>query len=105
MWKSQVTFEETIAFLNELIALDPEAMRALVEHHVPANQGLVDHPTVQVSGYDGAPPKVGLLGILNGLFGTDEEGWGVISALFEDDGRLVKFMRTVHKNARAPAAP
>lgn len=81
MIKQSITLEEVVAFLNELVVIDRAAMTALVETRVPCNEALADHPTVQVScREDGA--RVGLLGILNGLFGVDERGYGAIGAQF-----------------------
>ncbi|GAG68378.1 unnamed protein product [marine sediment metagenome] len=34
--------------------------------------------------------QVGMIGILNGLFGSDEHGWGHISADY-DNGKVIKF--------------
>jgi hypothetical protein len=82
--KESVTLDETIAFLNELVKLDAEALGSLVETRVPCNNALAHHATVQVNAYEGkCKYKVGLLGILNGLFGTDDKGWGGIAASFD----------------------
>jgi hypothetical protein len=98
--------DSLIAFLNELIAIDPYAIAELLITRVPCNQQLADHPTVQVaSGKDGggyifiAPGtfRVGMLGILNGFCGKIDEGprkdWGPITARYED-GRLICVERT-----------
>lgn len=88
--QKSITPYDVVALLNEAVKLDPAAMHALVESRVPCNEALADHPTIQVSVYDertGEPTpgqfKVGILGILNGLFGTDSAGWGCITANFE----------------------
>jgi len=87
---TSVTPEDVVKLLNEAVKLDPAAMRALVEARVPCNEALADHPTIQVSAYNeqtGKPTpgnfKVGILGLLNGLFGTDSVGWGFITANFD----------------------
>lgn len=90
--KSQVTIDETIDLLNELIRLDKPAIAALLANRVPCNQALADHPTVQVQAQNDGY-HVGLLGIINGLFGTDDHLWGPICFEFED-GHLTKFKRT-----------
>jgi len=91
--RQNVTLDGTIAFLNELTAIDRVAMTMLLTNLVPCSKDLVKHPTVQVGeGQDGIP-IVGLLGILNGLFGIDDDGWGAIAAVFED-GKLVEFVKT-----------
>jgi hypothetical protein len=74
--------QRIVAFLNELTAIDPEAMLALVESRVPCNAALVGHPTVQV--VSGPLPDtftVGILGILNGLCGVHSNGWGGIAGV------------------------
>ena len=92
--------DHAIAVLNEMVRLDSEATRKLVEFRAPCNKQLADHPSIQVAGEDTAP-LVGVLGMLNGIFGTHGveagkfEGWGPIAAVFEDDGRLVRFERLV----------
>jgi hypothetical protein len=78
--------EQVSAFLNTLVALDPDAMMALVESRVPCNEVLADHPTVQVHVGEGGQPMVGLLGILNGLVGD-----GRLCAVYDDNGRLLRF--------------
>jgi hypothetical protein len=57
------------------------------------NDELAKHPTVQVETHYSAP-AVGLLGIINGIFGTivggKLDGYGYIVAVFEH-GKLVGF--------------
>ena len=89
-----MNYLQAISFLNELIALDPQAITALVESRVPCNQALADHPTVQVSATTGNGFSVGLLGVLNGLFGAREDGWGFITAVFDDNGQITEFKKT-----------
>ena len=95
MIKPSVTVAEVVALLNELVKLDPAAMNALVESRVHCNDAFADHPTVQVSSRKGGNGEdgfeVGLLGILNGIFGTDPKGWGPIAACF-NEGVLYEFI-------------
>lgn len=72
-----------IDYLNELHRLDPVAIHQLMETRVPCNQALSDHGTTQVSGTVGSP-TVGTLGILNGLVGVRDDGWGYITAVYDD---------------------
>jgi hypothetical protein len=76
--------EEIIALLNEINELDPSVLPALIEHRVPCNQKLADHPTVQV-GKTSDGYEVGLLGILNGLCGVKEDSTGYIGARYKDE--------------------
>ncbi len=87
------TVDEAIATLNSILQADHEAIRKLIERRIPCNQALADHPTVQVDGIaDGH--YVGMLGIINGLFGVDEREWGYIAAQYDDAGQLQRFIRT-----------
>lgn len=90
-----IDIDHTIRLLNEALKLDPQAVTALIEHRVPCNDQLADHPSIQC----GHPPdqptaRVGLLGLLNGIFGADENGWGPIAAVFEEPDTLVRFERS-----------
>jgi len=89
MLKKTITRDEVINFFNELINIDKSAIAALIANRVPCNERLANHPTVQVGkqneGYD-----VGMLGILNGLFGCDNDGFGGILFCFDDKNNLIK---------------
>lgn len=87
-----VTLAQVIERLNSMVAADPEAMRALVEHRVPCNEAMADHPTVQVGRrrdpgpYGDRPFEVGMLGVLNGILGTQGEGGpGYLASVMDVD--------------------
>jgi|ERR1035437_5064595 hypothetical protein len=88
MIKPNVTPQELVDFLNELVVLDREAMRDIIYARVECNEALANHPTVQVATYDRFPYALGLLGVLNGLFGVYDEGsrkgWGCIGIQYPD---------------------
>lgn len=93
--------EPVIQYLNSLLLLDPVAITKLVETRVEVNKDFTKHETVQILdiGTDENPMySVGLLGILNGLCGVDDDGWGFIVAECDlDTGRILKF---IHKKDR-----
>ena len=89
MVKESVTLKETVDFLNSLIKVDSSAINSLFSTRISCNEDLADHETVQVMAR-GEFFQVGMIGILNGLFGIDEHGWGHISADY-DDGKITKF--------------
>jgi len=70
-------------------------------HRVPCNEALGDHESIQVAAFDvfdsvapavyTGPYTVGMLGIINGLFGIGPDGWGYIIGHTDDDGQFVKF--------------
>ena len=93
MIKNNVTLEETAAFLNELLKTDPITVNAFFNIRITCNESLARHPTVQVNCQGEALKRwnqVGLIGILNGLFGIDEKGWGHLS-LSLDNGTITSF--------------
>jgi len=107
MIKESITLDEAIAFLNSLIKVDANAMEGLVLHKVPCNDDMVDHETVQVKRTEfEVVGHVGMLGILNGLFGIhgseagSKESYGPITAVFSSgaDMRLQEFRRTTNHN-------
>jgi len=86
---------EIIQRLNALIQ-DPrvrEDVGRLLEVRVNASLETCEHPTIQVHS-----DLLGTLGLLNGITGVIEsgpkQGWGYITAVFDDDGKLMSFMRT-----------
>lgn len=88
--KESVTLQETVDFLNELLVTDPTAISSLFSVRLACNKKLADHETVQVGALSKSFFQVGMIGILNGLFGIDKYGWGHISADYED-GKIIRF--------------
>lgn len=102
-WKNSVTLDEVIGLLNAAAALDRIAMTNLVGCRVPCNAELASHPTIQTGQVgDSLLDRVGIIGILNGLFGVDEEGWGPL-IIDVGDGAL-RFGRTGPPGARSKGA-
>ena len=102
--------ERIVGFLNELIAVDEEAVRNLSVLRTPCNRELADHPTVQVLTETSATSwpsdkslrfKVGMIGILNGLCGVDDDGVGPITAIYtvqsdvSEDGKRLEGQHSV----------
>lgn len=89
----KVEIDDIIDALNDILSADPEAIQKLVETYIPCNDKLADHPTVQVQA-DEKGCKVGLLGVLNGVLGADDNGLGYICACFDESGKLTEFKIT-----------
>lgn len=90
MIKEKVTLQETVDFLNGLLEIDPLAINALFSARVACNEKLANHETVQVGRVSENYYQVGMIGVLNGLFGKDEDGWGYVGGIHED-GKLIGF--------------
>lgn len=82
-----------VDYLNNLIAIDREAVEQLCAMRVACNSELAAHPSVQVGATEDQPPRywVRLLGILNGLCGSYDDGWGAVAAIVEPDGSIWRF--------------
>jgi len=84
--KKSVTPRAVVKLLNEMLEIDPRATRLLANMRVACNKSLENHPTIQVGAYKKSDkPGVGIIGVLNGLFGIDSSGFGPIVAVYDDD--------------------
>lgn len=94
MIKESIKLDGTIDFLNSLLTYDREGISKLFESRIECNKKLGDHPTVQVY-FDKKQDKdyVGVLGLLNGLFGIADDGYGAIAMDLDDNGIITKFER------------
>ena len=101
--------DDMIAFLNATLALDPDAVTALVVARVPCNAEVATYLHIQANSRarrraDGT--EMGLLGTLNGFFGTYADGpwkgYGAIMAQLSA-GRVLRFVRTDLSGQNPPA--
>jgi hypothetical protein len=91
--KQSVTPQDVCDLMNELLKLDYACASGLINYHQPCNKTVADHPTIQVRQYGDEEPSVGILGILNGMFGIREDGMGAIC--YEIDlGEILRFIPT-----------
>ena len=112
MIKDDVKLGEVIDFLNSLLNLDKNAVTALFSARTYCNNKIGAHPTVQIQeepfsnilAFDENDNMlhytVGILGILNGLFGVFEEGsytgCGPITAIWDEkEELLLGFKKTI----------
>lgn len=81
--------------MNDALKTDSDAITSLMNARVPCSNAMACHPTIQVRlNKELGVYSVGLLGILNGLCGAREDGWGFIAAVLDDaSGDILKFER------------
>ncbi len=87
-----VTACAVVEVLNRALKADPGAINELFDYRVPCNEALTDDPTVQVRsghGLAGQKGTVGVLGLINGLLGVDENGWGYVRAVYDNDQKQI----------------
>ena len=93
-----------VAFLNDLLRLDPNFVQRLVTTRFECNQTIADHPTVQVAVKEHEPDLVpgdhpfacGFIGVLNGCLGIHEDGTGPVAFRInlEGDEMVLEFCLT-----------
>lgn len=94
MSQDRVLGQRIVDLLNELLVLEPSATNNLMLWHARCSEALLAHPTIQVSGGFGDEPRysVGIMGILNGLVGKDQDGYGcVLVETLGNTGRIIRF--------------
>ena len=104
MIKNNVSIEETVNFLNELLEYDAYAISALFSTRIMCNRYLADHESVQVRQLGDNVFQVGMIGIINGLFGIDQNGWGHIAADY-DNGKIIKFRLLTNEDVESYITP
>jgi hypothetical protein len=91
LYKEAITVDEVISLLNEIIKIDEEVIHQLIMYRVPCNETLANHNTIQVDEL-----YVGLLGILNGFFGVQEDHTGIIGCVIDTDtNKIIRFEKRV----------
>lgn len=93
MVKETISIGDALQTLNELLALDKEAVSNLLEARVECNAALANHPALQTLQV-GIRNTVGALGLVNALFGAREDGWGEITLKLDDNHEAASFIRT-----------
>lgn len=89
--KESITPQDVIDILNRAIKADQAAMTKLMSKRFYCNEELANDPTIQVRqeksfgvpGGEGVVFTISANGLLNSLWGIDENGWGPIAAIFE----------------------
>ncbi|SDH08469.1 hypothetical protein [Roseospirillum parvum] len=80
--------------LNQALERDPEAITALVNLRVPCNEKLARHATIQTYLLDDSP-RLGPLGLINGVLGLGRGGLGAEGEVDPRTGRLLRIRRFV----------
>lgn len=71
--RHEICVEFVVEFLNELVRLDKYAMTDMMSERITVNKDFRNHPTVKVKELVEGVPEIGLLSILNGMFGLEGE--------------------------------
>ena len=93
--KLNITSEQAVKILNEALEADSVAINQMFSHRVACSERLANHATIQVRDYqrDGDPsiPNIGVLGLINGIFGISLDGCGYIQTEIDEMNEIVRF--------------
>lgn len=85
MIKQSITAEDMCDIINELIHLDLKCANKLFSTRVSCNRDIAKHEAIQVNLDDNLNPTVGIIGLLNGMFGAKKDGSGIIVLAVDTD--------------------
>lgn len=71
--RDEISAQYVVDFLNELVRLDKYALTDMMTERISVNKELMNHPTVLVKELVEGVPEIGLLSIINGMFGLEDE--------------------------------
>lgn len=89
--RTEITVQELVDFLNEILVSDRQAVTDLLSESVIANRALAAHPTVECD-QRGTRSFVSFMGLINGAFGYDETG-GAVEVVLEPGKRYAAIER------------
>lgn len=76
--------EFAVESLNQALKADPKTIQYMMQQRFLCSKSLAEHPTIQSSENDGEF-SIGVMGLINGLFGVDKDGYGFIAGIWELD--------------------
>jgi len=79
--KETISVQDVLDRLNSLLALDRQVMERLFTIRFICNDAISQDPDTQVLQTQGGV-KFGVVGLLNTLFGADDDGMGAIAAQY-----------------------
>jgi len=85
--------QRAVEVLNRMLLTDSRPVEKLVHTRFECNQELADDPSIQVLTENGKY-AVGFLGVINGILGIYENGWGPIVADVDEHGHIINFRRS-----------
>ena len=71
--RDEISAQYVVDFLNELLRMDKYALTDMMSERISVNKELKNHPTVKVKELVEGVPEIGLLSIINGMFGLEGE--------------------------------
>lgn len=94
-WQDNPNWEaidQAIDILNSALEVDSDAINRLFVYSIAINGELLTHPTIQCGTKHGIS-YMRVLGLINGLFGVDDNQYGHIDAECDNEGTIQNFCR------------
>jgi hypothetical protein len=89
--RTSVSPKDVVELLTELVKLDPGCIRSLFQRRYNCSREIADHPRVVVQADLLDKPKLGPLGLINGLFCESADDRGPVVMELKSDGRISGF--------------
>ena len=94
MISETINIDDAIEYLNSVLEADPLALRALLCTFIPCNDKLAKHPTAIVSPVWQEGYTIGMMGLINGMFGIREDNYAAICYKIDmDRNEIIGFYR------------
>lgn len=71
--RDEISAQYVVDFLNELLRMDKYALTDMMSERISVNKELLTHPTVKARELVEGVHEIGLLSVLNGMFGLEGE--------------------------------
>jgi len=92
--RDEVSAQYVVDFLNELLRLDKYALTDMMSERITVNKGLKNHPLLKTKELVEGVREVGLLAIINGLFGLEGETFAIEVVLDKRTEVITEFKLT-----------
>ncbi|MFJ7954629.1 hypothetical protein ACIQZG_24335 [Lysinibacillus sp. NPDC096418] len=91
-----VSIDDVIKVLNDALNHDRVVIQNVIESRVPCSDSFIEHPSIQVGHNHEGHVEIGIIGIINSLFGTDDNGYGPGGTEYDGGGQLCSFVKMWH---------
>ena len=94
MISETISIDDVVEYLNSVLEADPLALRALLCTFIPCNKKLAKHPTAVVNPAWHEGYTIGVIGLINGMFGVGEDNYPAICYKIDTEtNKVIGFYR------------
>lgn len=92
--RDEVSAQFVVDFLNELLRMDKYALTDMMTERISINKELQTHPTLQAKEREKGVQEIGLLAVINGMFGLEGETVAIEVVLDKRTDVILEFKLT-----------